>query len=502
MATKLLTGETLEGGELLDSGLEQRIREFWDDWYGNKRFHQAPLYPYLIGLIFFVFGAKLSVLYLLQLLLGIGSVVLVYFITKKLLDESQALIAALLVAMSGTLLIYEMVLLRTSLIIFFNCLLVFTIVNRQGQGIRYWFAFGALSALAYILKPTFIVYSAIGLLLAKKKTFFAFSFSFLVVLSPVVLRNYLVSTPLLSVSSVGPITLLASNTSDYSADIGWSVSLETVPEVLKNSDGSMLSTVGALIEHLSLPDYLRIYGGKIAATFRWLEVPNNINYYYYKLHTPVLNYLPFNFSSLICFAILGMGLLAPRVKKLWPIYLLFIVNFAPLVALYPVSRFRVTLMPALAIFSSACVFELWRLYSLRRRESLLLCICLLSLGGILVHRPLSEDRVIIRPADYWNPFRYYFHPRILEAREEGDEKKAVREFETFLEKVPQVVGELSPARSSQEAAVARFYSSVFSDYRVSLENLGLVEEVSLIDQKAKKLALIGQDDFDSALPKN
>lgn len=29
-----------------------RARELWNRWYGGKQFHQEPLYPYLLGMLF------------------------------------------------------------------------------------------------------------------------------------------------------------------------------------------------------------------------------------------------------------------------------------------------------------------------------------------------------------------------------------------------------------------------------------------------------------------
>ena len=69
------------------------------NWIPETPFLSAPLFPYLLGFVRWIGGGLKSV-YVIQLILGMASILLIAFGTKKRFGETAALIAAALFAFS------------------------------------------------------------------------------------------------------------------------------------------------------------------------------------------------------------------------------------------------------------------------------------------------------------------------------------------------------------------------------------------------------------------
>ena len=85
------------------------------DWFGQQAFEQGPLYAYLLAVAFRL-GLSEAVVLGLQLLVGIGSSVLIYECGKRLFDAKTALLAGLLTAVYGPLVFYECMLMKSFLL--------------------------------------------------------------------------------------------------------------------------------------------------------------------------------------------------------------------------------------------------------------------------------------------------------------------------------------------------------------------------------------------------
>lgn len=85
------------------------------DWLGTGVFQQAPLYPYLLGLVMSVVGERPGILLAGQLLVGATSCVLLYGAARRLFGRPTALIAGLLMAVYGPGLYYECLLMKSFL---------------------------------------------------------------------------------------------------------------------------------------------------------------------------------------------------------------------------------------------------------------------------------------------------------------------------------------------------------------------------------------------------
>ncbi len=87
--------------------LEQARAIAGGDWVGSEVFFMGPLYPYVLALLSFIVGFQPTPLLLAQSVLGSLSSVLVYLIGCRLFDRMIAVLAALATAAYGMLILYD-----------------------------------------------------------------------------------------------------------------------------------------------------------------------------------------------------------------------------------------------------------------------------------------------------------------------------------------------------------------------------------------------------------
>jgi 4-amino-4-deoxy-L-arabinose transferase-like glycosyltransferase len=129
----------------------------WDLVHGGAfapLLKRPPLYPLFVGGVSALFGEDLRVLMLVQHILGLGTVLLTYGIGRMLFGPAAGLLAALLTALSGPLLVTEHYLMSEAL---FGLLLtagLFAYLRGvRSRGTRWFAAAGLLLGLAALTRP-------------------------------------------------------------------------------------------------------------------------------------------------------------------------------------------------------------------------------------------------------------------------------------------------------------------------------------------------------------
>jgi len=85
------------------------------DWIGSETFEQGPIYAYLLGLFYRFAGPRDGLVLLLQLLSGVGLVLLVYCCALRLFGRRSAIASGLLAAAYGPLIFHECQIMKTFL---------------------------------------------------------------------------------------------------------------------------------------------------------------------------------------------------------------------------------------------------------------------------------------------------------------------------------------------------------------------------------------------------
>jgi hypothetical protein len=93
-------------------------------WYGGPTYHQEPLYVYLVALTYKVFGHNVLYVYIWQSILGALTTTVLFLFSLFFFGTLAGVVATLLALLCGPLIFFDMVLLRTSLTVFFTIALL------------------------------------------------------------------------------------------------------------------------------------------------------------------------------------------------------------------------------------------------------------------------------------------------------------------------------------------------------------------------------------------
>jgi len=387
--------------------LEIAPRAKWLEWYGNKTFHQEPLYAYFIALIYRVFGPKPFAVIWVQFLLGSMLAVVLFYAGAKYFDINAGFFAALISALYGPFIFHEGMLLRATLGAFLGGLVLLgSAWAFEKPKAKRFFLIGLAIGVSFLLRANALLFLAAisaGLLFKglKERRFlialFPLLFGFVLMLLPLPARNLLVGAPTFSFSSVGTTVLINTNAPGRAKTAGFPLS-DYYGEVMEKSNGRMLP---AAKEILAL--HKSIYGNYRALLrkgwdefrffWRWADIPDNFSYYYARSVSLVLKLLiPSGIIFLLAIAgiLVSLPLLRPagEGRFLWILYCYIAAQVAVAVVFYANGRLRLPAVPALVIFAG---------YSIRH------------LGGIFRKRSLRGCRIV--PAIFLGFICVYgFHP--------------------------------------------------------------------------------------------
>jgi tetratricopeptide (TPR) repeat protein len=131
---------------------------------GDEVFYRAPLYPYFLYVFFVVSGFEPLPLHIVQLLLGLGILVLLYSIGRRIASERAGLIAAFVGLAYAPMTFYETKILATVLGMFLGLLFVHFLVRAEQEGERRDWILGAFAlGMAILCRPHYLLVLPIGL---------------------------------------------------------------------------------------------------------------------------------------------------------------------------------------------------------------------------------------------------------------------------------------------------------------------------------------------------
>jgi 4-amino-4-deoxy-L-arabinose transferase-like glycosyltransferase len=104
------------------------------DWLGHGVFFQAPLYPYLLALLYKVCGRSLDAAYLVQIAGGVAGCYALYRAGRAMVSERVGLAAAALAAVYGPFIFYDVQLLKESLAATVACFLLWALALAPAPG--------------------------------------------------------------------------------------------------------------------------------------------------------------------------------------------------------------------------------------------------------------------------------------------------------------------------------------------------------------------------------
>ncbi len=461
-------------------------RLLWTRWYGGRAFHQEPLYPYLIGLTYKIFGPEARWVFAWQMLLGVGSNLLIYLIARRHFGLAAAAVAGALAVLCGLFPFYELSLLRESLITFIWLSLVcLTDLALARSTWRWWGLTGLACGLGVLLKITFFPYW-LGLLVILARRYRtapgvlvrgagALAWGLVLCLLPVMARNLMVGVPPLTLESVAAITFINANAPGFTPGEGFFVSKYAAGIMAKSNGAFWPAVLETLKTHPTPWSFLKQIGGKFAAVWHWYEVPNNQNFYYYRLHSRILCDLPVTFLILAPLSLAGLALAAGGRLPCWPLYLAVAANLGTLLVTDVYSRLRLPLVALLIPCAALAVVRILEWLRARRAARAMTAMAGVLLLALWTMRPLPEQRPLIRAVDYCVPYGAYYYPLAEKAIAKGDWPRAAKILADSLRYEPEVVKKMGVDRAAgneEEGLLAAFFARVHQQYARALLKAG------------------------------
>jgi tetratricopeptide (TPR) repeat protein len=125
----------------------------------GSAYFRAPLYAHFLALIYTIFDQEFLAVRVIQFLIGSVSVLLIYFLGRRVFNPLVGKIAGVMAAIYGPFIYFEGELLIPVLILFLNLLLVLAILaTGQRPGWWRWLGCGALLGLSAIARPTVLIF--------------------------------------------------------------------------------------------------------------------------------------------------------------------------------------------------------------------------------------------------------------------------------------------------------------------------------------------------------
>lgn len=390
--------------------------------YGPSPFYWSPLYPYFLALVYSVLGRSLTIVYVIQAIIGLGNLLAVYALGRRLFGHAAGLAAMILLLVYAPVLFMETKLLSETLALALNScalLLVMRCLDRP-RPVAFLAAGLALgfSAICRSGNLLFVVLLLVwlGIERVRQGERMPLRLTGLLLVGvvlpilPVTARNYFVGHDLVLIQTNGGMTFAQGNNENalgvlaeppgISGGIASQQAEETavasraLGRPLKPSEASRYwfrQGLGFIRAHPG--DYVVLLLRKLLYSVTNREEQDNYELYYEAGQVPLLRLLVLPFSVLMGLAVFGFvrrgkqpGRRAADALALYPLSVLL-----TLLIFYASSRYRLPAVPVLAVFAGFGLVQLAE--AARRRNTaglamgIALPVCLTIVGS--VPHPLS-----------------------------------------------------------------------------------------------------------------
>lgn len=388
------------------------------DWVGREVFFRAPLYAYLLGITYGVFGALPEVPRLAQHLLGTVLVLLVYLLARALFGIRAAVAATLLAATYAVMIYFEgRLLFDFPLTVFVVLWFVLAIVYFEKFSWRRAAVLGLLFGCICIMRPTFLALAPVpfGLLvwtrLKDHRRRIGLALTVIAAaLAPVLvvtIRNAVVGDDAVLIASQGGINFYIGNNAQADGMSSWfpeagdvwgdHTQVEYLAEhavgrqLLPSEVSAYWYAKGWEFVRSSPLAFLRLFVKKVYLFWSNIEIANNLSFYWFERTSLWLKALPVGFWLVGPLGIAGAFVAwKNRASRPLAIYLLL---YCLLTALFFVSdRFRLPVLPVLCIFAGAAVDCFARHVMSRNWTSVAAGVALVAVAALIVNSNFAGVR--------------------------------------------------------------------------------------------------------------
>ena len=389
-----------------------------EGFWGDEVFFRAPLYPYMLAFFYKISNGSIAFVTFVQHIFGAATSALVYVLAREFFVRKVALLAGILAALYWTFIYFEGELLIVTAILLLNMLfLIFFTKAASRDGAGYLIAAGLTLGLSAIARPSIlIVVPAIPVTLyllrnTTARPMRASDWKFrsglivaaaLLVILPVIVRNYVVGKDLVPIASQGGVNFYIGNNPSSDGRTAWVPGTrrdwwggyEDAIAGAEYNEGRKLkqSEVSRYYYNLAFDfmskrsgEAFRLTLSKVRMFWAGGERSNN-KFIYFFWEQAGIGKVPLpGFWLVGPLALLGGVVLWRRRKDLSMMYLFVLLYSVGVIAFFVNARFRLPVVPVLIIFAAYAVFYVSIIYKQRSFE-LLRAIFVLALAiGVVNH---------------------------------------------------------------------------------------------------------------------
>jgi tetratricopeptide (TPR) repeat protein len=304
---------------------------------------RQSIYHIVIGIIYFFFGANPIYVYLFQIILNSASCLLIFVLGRRYFNSSVGVIAVLIWLCYPLSTFYTGFLLRTTLIVFFNLSLIYSLSLFTQKKSLIFLVFGLVCSLLAISGRynilLFLVLYVLWLLIFDMK----------------ILKKVDWNNPLITASLVVcvPVAFF----------IAWSQSYH-IPMMNQwvtgnsyDSTGYYLTPSQPIIPSFSW-DFIIQQLNKAKLFLSNYEAPNNYNFEVLRENVSILQYLPMSFGIILSFSMVGFAYALIRKNKIELLVIYFVAYSLSIILFFISSRHRLPVVPVLVILMAYAIYNI------------------------------------------------------------------------------------------------------------------------------------------------
>ncbi len=377
---------------------DAKIHQLWaleilqNGIWRDTAFYQSPFYPYLMALLYKIFGVHPLLMPLVQILVDSATCVMIYAIAKKMFGPGEGLAAGIIAALYSPFVFFSTPLLKEVWLLFFLAVLVRVVLETNQAGKPWPFGICGLAlglcALSrgqmLLFAPALCVYWLLAQKIRVIKPYLLFALGFLAVLLPVTLHNYIVSKDFVLINYTSGFSFFIGNNPQAEVwtrhPLGISSSPLTeerqVREMAEELSGRKLkpSEVSAFWHRQSAKyiftqplDWLKLTLRKFIFFWNRVDIPDNYCLAFFTSHFQTILDLPlFTYGVVAALGVTGMVLcwgLRTRINFIIGLGVLYMISVVPCVVS---TRYRLPMAFFLILFSGAAIFRVWEKARWRR----------------------------------------------------------------------------------------------------------------------------------------
>ena len=389
------------------------------DLLGQEVFYQAPLYPYFLGLIQYFGGHNLWTMRVVQLALGAISCGLLYLAGRSFFSRTIGIASGVILSLYAPAIFYEALIQKSALDLFLVVLLLVVIgFSLTKPSPAKWIAAGAILGLLGLTRENSLLWVPVIMIwiwasfssfnIARRLIWSGlFLAGLCVILLPVGARNQKVGGQfVLTTSQFGPNFYIGN--SPHATGTYVPLRAGRADPLFERADAQQLAeqALGRSLTATQVSNYwlrqgwnyaqtqpiewLSLLGKKWLMTWNFVEIVDSDDFYLYQEWSPLLNGLTQvgNFGILAPIAALGVALTWKERRRLIILYALILTMAFSVALFYVFGRYRLPLVPMLALFAGAAVVRISALIRSRKLGLLLSSLAIAVLAWFVVHRPI------------------------------------------------------------------------------------------------------------------